>query len=431
MSATTAKRPRIFYGWYVMAVVVAAGFMGSGTSQVFFGLMLKPITEDLEFSRTTVATAVTVGSLVGAFAQPLSGILADRYGPRVITTLGLVALAVAYFLLSGIDSVWHVFVGYVLGRGVTQASLTGVVARTAAVNWFRRMRGRALGFTSTAPALGSSLLVLFASGLMAAGVSWRTVFVIFGVVVAGGLFLPALLILRRRPEDMGLLPDGDEPADAERSQSMDARTRAAPIEHSWTLSEARRTPAMWLIVFSMTVAALSTGGLSFNMVVYFTDRGIADGVAGIALSAFALSGAVAATVWGFLTERFSERWLAIGALAIAAGVSLAFIGVSVEAAAVVIAALYGFAARGEGALINMIIAAYYGRDSYGRISGFVTPFQFTGLALGPAVAAFVVAGTGSFTPYFVMTSALLFAASAALFLARRPALPPRLAAKGS
>ncbi len=427
MSATIAKRPRIFYGWYVMAIVVAAGFMGSGTSQVFFGLMLKPITEDLDFSRTTVATAVTIGSLVGAFAQPLSGMLADRYGPRVITTLGLVALAVAYFVLSGIDSVWHVFVGYVLGRGITQASLTGVVARTAAVNWFRRMRGRALGFTSTAPALGSSLLVLFASGLMAAGVSWRTVFVIFGIAV-GGLFLPALLVLRRRPEDMGLLPDGDEPADAERVQSTDARSRAAPTEHSWTLSEARRTPAMWLIIFSMTVAALSTGGLSFNMVVYFTDKGVSDGVAGIALSSFALSGAIAATVWGFLTERFSERWLAIGALAIAGCVSLAFIGVSAAAAAVTIAALYGFAARGEGALINMIIAAYYGRDSYGRISGFVTPFQFTGLALGPAAAAFVVAATGSFTPYFVMTSALLFAAAVGLFLARRPALPPRLAA---
>ena len=424
MSATIAKRPRIFYGWYVMAIVVAAGFMGSGTSQVFFGLMLKPITEDLHFSRTTVATAVTVGSLVGAFAQPLSGILADRYGPRAITTLGLVALAAAYLVLSGIDSVWHVFVGYVLGRGITQASLTGVVARTAAVNWFRRMRGRALGFTSTAPALGSSLLVLFASGLMAAGVSWRTVFVIFGIAV-GGLVLPALLVLRRRPEDMGLLPDGDAPADAEGVHSTDARSRAAPTEHSWTLSEARRTSAMWLIIFSMTVAALSTGGLSFNMVVYFTDKGVSDGVAGVALSSFALSGAIAATVWGFLTERFSERWLAIGALAIAGCVSLAFIGVSVAAAAVVIAALYGFAARGEGALINMIIAAYYGRDSYGRISGFVTPFQFTGLALGPAVAAFVVAATGSFTPYFVMTSALLFAAAVGLFLARRPTLPAR------
>ena len=262
---------------------------------------------------------------------------------------------------------------------------------------------------------------------MAAGVSWRTVFVIFGIAVSG-LFLPALLVLRRRPEDMGLLPDGDEPADAERVQPTDARSRSAPTEHSWTLSEARRTPAMWLIIFSMTVAALSTGGLSFNMVVYFTDKGVSDGAAGIALSSFALSGAVAATVWGFLTERFSERWLAIGALAIAGCVSLAFIGVSVAAAAVAIAALYGFAARGEGALINMIIAAYYGRDSYGRISGFVTPFQFTGLALGPAVAAFVVAATGSFTPYFVMTSALLFAASAGLFLARRPALPPRLVA---
>lgn len=421
LSTTVRSKPRIFYGWYVLAMIMVSGFVGAGTGQVFFGLMMKPITEDLGWSRSAVAASVTVGALVGAFAQPIAGYLADRHGPRVIVSLGLVVLAVAYVLLSSMAEVWHIFMGYALARGVSQGALTGVVARTAAVNWFRRMRGRALGFTSMAPALGSGLVVLAGQGLLSAGVGWRMVFVILAVVSLS-LFVPAALVLRRRPEDMGLLPDGDDaPASADAGQRS-----GGAVERSWTLGEARRTRTLWLITYAMAAGAMSNGAVTFQMVVYYSEQGLSDGVAGIALSAYSFSGAAAAVTWGFLTERFSERKLAFAAFAAGGIVTLGFAWVTAAAVGIVLAALFGLTVRGEGSLLNLMLASYFGRGSFGTISGFVSPFQFAGLGLGPLLGALLIQATGSFDALFIVACGLFFSAALAILIAKRPMPAARL-----
>lgn len=415
MSISSRSKPRIFYGWYILAVVIVTGFVGAGTGQVFFGLMMKPITEDLGWNRSTVAASVTVGALMGAFAQPIAGYLADRHGPRVIVSLGLLVLAGAFLLLSSMADVWHIFMGYALARGVSQAALTGVVARTTAVNWFRRMRGRALGFTSMAPALGSGLVVLAGQGLLSAGVGWRMVFVILAVASAS-LFVPAALILRRRPEDMGLLPDGDTAP----ALTADGQPTGGAPERSWTLGEARRTQALWLITYAMAAGSMSNGAVTFQIVVYYSEQGISDGVAGIALSAYSFAGAAAAVTWGFLTERFSERRLAFAAFAAGGLVALGFAWVTAAASGIVLAALFGLTVRGEGSLLNLMLASYFGRGSFGTISGFVSPFQFAGLGLGPTLGALLIEMTGSFDALFIVACGLFFSAALAILLARRP-----------
>ena len=155
-------KPRIFHGWYILFVLVLTSLIGAGNSQVFFGAMLLPITDDLNWSRSAVAGAVSLGTFVGGIAQPISGALADRYGTRVITSLGILLLGLAFFALASISEVWHLFVSYTIARAITMATISGVTPRTAAVNWFRRKRGRALGIVSTAPALGSAITAIFA-----------------------------------------------------------------------------------------------------------------------------------------------------------------------------------------------------------------------------------------------------------------------------
>lgn len=411
-------RPRIYYGWHVLSVLTAASFVGAGSSQVFFGAMLLPITDDLGWSRSAIAGAVTAGTFVGGLSQPVTGALADRYGTRVMTSFALVVLALAFFGMASMNQVWHLFLTYIVGRGITMAAISGVVPRTAAVNWFRRMRGRAMGFVNTAPALGSAVLALTGRGFVGAGTDWRTVFVVFGIAALAMVPLAAV-VLRRRPEDMDLLPDGDTPADDEPGS---AQCSAAAPEASWSLAEARRTPALWFITFGLFTGAASTGAVGFHMVAYFTDRGITDSISVVALSAFAFSGAISSVAWGFLTERFSERLLAVGAVAMGALVTLAFTGVTTGAAAIAVAMLYGFALRGEGSLLNIILAQYYGRESFGTIAGFVSPIQMVGLSIGPAAAALAFEATGSYNIVFVSSSALLASAALGLWLARRPAL---------
>lgn len=423
------RAPRVFYGWYIVAIGTAAGFMAAGTSQVFFGVMLKAITEDLGWSRTALSGAVTLGTITGGGLSPLTGWLTDRYGPRLLMTLGVAAMAGTFVAIASVGSVWQFYIAYVVARGTAAAVVGGVVPRTAVVNWFRRMRGRALGILATAVPLGGAVMTAGAQALMGDGMDWRTVFLGLALLAGVLLVVPSALLMRGRPEELGMSPDGETVRDADGRHPTGAAAPVgqpaaqAPAERSWTTREAMRTPALWLITFALMASAWPNGAASVHLVVYLTDRGLGTTAAVAALSTFALSGAVSSVVWGYLTERVSERLLAVGAMFIAAGACAYVVTVQSALGAVLFGAVFGVAARGEGALLVIMLANYYGRRSFGTISGFTTPFHMLGLGGGPLIASLVNDVTGTYTAFWVASVGTFAAAGVLLWLARRPREP--------
>ena len=417
--ALPKKRPRIFYGWYVIAVSVLGAFMAAGAGQFLLGVMLKPISNEFGWSRTAISGAATAATLVSGLLAPFAGRLVDRRGPRVISTVGVLALGGALFALASVQAIWQFYAAYMVARAVSSNTLSGVVPRTTAVNWFRRKRGRALGITQMAVPLGGSVLALLAQAIMGNGLSWRVVFVVFGVLTLVVLLLPVALVLRRRPEDIGLLPDGDEPTQ-EGSSTSEPRLSA---EYSWTLSQARRTSALWLVIAAMGVATFATGAISFHLVAYYTDQHLATGIAVVALSAYSFSGAIANGIWGFLVEHVSERYLAAGTMVLAGGLVLFLMTVTSAAAAITFAVLFGLAARGETSIMMMILAQYFGRLHFGLISGFTTPFQLVALGLGPLAASLAYDFTGTYLGIFAGIAVAYLVAAALLWMARKPAIP--------
>jgi sugar phosphate permease len=417
-----ARRSGIFYGWYIIGMCMVAGFLGAGTSQLFMAVMLKPMTDEMGWSRTEMAGAVTAGTLAAGFLSPWMGRLTDRFGGRVLMPAGALIVAGAYFALGSLTELWQFYVVYIIGRAVATVTLGGVVPMAAAANWFRRMRGRALGMVQMSLPLGGSALVFVGQLIM--GVSdWRTVFFVFTALMLAGVALPAGFIMRRRPEDMGLLPDGDGAPGAETAAGK-GKGSATP-EFSWTLREALRTRSLWLIIASVVPAILGNGAISFHQVAYFTDIGVPAAAAALALSAYGLAGAFSSGIWGFITERISERWCGVFAMLMAASSVVLLLFVSDLPSALLFSIMFGVAARGEGALISMILAQYYGRESYGSINGFVMPFQMVALGLGPTVAAAAHEFTGSYSTLFMVFAGMYVLAALLLFLARKPALPPR------
>ncbi len=399
-----------------MAVFVVGGFLGAGTSQLFMGVMLKPITEDLGWSRTAVTGALTAGTIVAGLISPIFGRLADRYGPRVLVTIGALLVAGSYFLMASITAIWMLYFAYILGRSMASINLGGVVAMTAATNWFRRKRGRALGLTAMSLPLGGSILVLVAQ-LIIDGPGWRTVFVLFGIAMLAIVVVPAALILRKRPEDMGLLPDGDT------AEAIESATKKSGSEYSWTVKQAIRTPALWLLISSAAIGVLANGAVSFHQVAYFTDQGLDTKRAAIALSVFALMGAVSSGMWGFLVERFSERYMAVIAMAVA-GLSMIYVQFAdTTAEAIIFSAVFGISARGESSLIQMMIAQYYGRNSYGTISSLLSPFQMIGLGFGPLIASVFYDIVGSYDMLFLGLGGVYAVTVVLIWFAKKPALP--------
>ncbi len=410
---------KIFYGWYILAVGMVGSILGAGTSQLFMSTMLKPLTEEFGWSRTAVTGAITTGTIVaGLFSLPF-GKLVDRYGTRWLTSLGALVTAGMYFLMTKFVVLWQFYVVFVIARIISMSAVTNIAPRTAAVNWFRRYRGRALGLLSMATPLGASMLAMIAQFIIQ-NHGWRTVFLTFALAMVLLQALPAALVLRRRPEDLGLVPDGNPGVDVTPTSSF---KRGTEEEYNWTLSEAIRTPTMWLLVAAIIAGLIVNTGIAFHLVAYYTDIGIAPSIAVGALSLYAFTGAVGNIIWGFLSERLSERFLASAVMVLTAITVLYLQSVRTTTGAFIFAAIFGLTSRGEGTLVNIILAQYYGRSSYGAINGFVLPFHNIGLGLGPLISSVSFDLTGSYRTLFSTFMGTSMVAAILFWLAKKPALP--------
>ena len=412
---------KAYYGWRILGVTMTLSFFATVMSQFFMGAMLPHIEESTGWARSSITFAVTLGTMTGGFLSPTFGRLADRYGPRAISSAGVLVAAVAMIAV-GLCGSLHIgvfYVAYLCGRTATQNTLGGVTAQTTMVNWFKRRRGRAIGLSSMAVPLGGASLVPLSQLAIDNGVSWEAVYYIFAAVLLLGAFPLAVVVLRRRPEDLGLLPDGDPAAPSPPNDAL-ART----TETRWTLRDAVRTPTLWFMIASMAASACANSAISFHLLAYFKDEGIGVASAALALSVYALSGAVASGLWGFLIEKVSERL--IGSLTMLSASLLCFflLTVTTPVAAVAFAALFGLAARGEGSILIAMVAQYFGRESFGAIQGFTAPFQLVALGIGPTFAAVLYdAFDQSYDVAFIAASVIFAVSSAFLWLARKPVSP--------
>jgi len=414
------KHHKVFYGWYILAIGMVGAFMAAGTSQLFMSIMLKPLTQEFGWSRTAATGAITTGTIISGILSLPIGKLADKYGPRALTSLGALITAIAYIAFSKLVALWQFYLIFIISRAISTNTLTNIVPRTAVVNWFFRFRGRALGLLAMCPALGASVLTIIAQLIMK-NHGWRVVFAIFAIGMIVFQAIPSALILRKRPEDFGLLPDGERKV----AVSIISSTQVgAEEELNWTLRDAIRTSAIWLLSAATVVALAINSGIGFHMAAYFTDVGIDSTIAVGAISVYALTGAISNLIWGFMTERLPERLMAAAVMIISAGAILFLHFVTTAVDAYAFAVIFGLSSRGEGVLVNIILAQYYGRSSFGTINGFVFPFSMIGLGFGPLISAFSFDLTGSYNTGFNIFIVASLIAATLLWIAKKPARAP-------
>ena len=387
-----------YYGW----AIVAASFLASvGEVPVFapvLGVFITPIEEELGWSRTTIAWAFTIGSATGSLSAVVVGRLVDRYGARMIVVVGGMIVVVTLTGLSRVSEPWEFWALFGVGRA---AAIGGIEIGTsvAVANWFVRKRGRALAIKGMGQRTGQALLPLIILAVMAV-TSWRAAFVVLAGLTAVFVVLPSMLLLRRRPEDLGLLPDG---AEAPRTTAL-APDRQVP-EEAWTLAEARRTRSFWMIVgFSMGTPFIM-GSVNLHLVANFQDKGLPDGLAVSVVSIFAATSALSILPWGLLLERIPVHYGAVlmaGLLVLAIGI----IGVAdTYPLAVAFGVVFGLAAGVRTIIETMMLASYFGRASLGTIRGFAAPFRLLA-PMGPVVAGLIHDSTGTYGPAFALFGAI-------------------------
>lgn len=381
-----------------------------------FTIFIQPIQDELGWSRAAISVGFLIGSASGALASGVTGRLVDRYGPRVVVAAAGVSIAGALLGLSVIEERWHFWTFFGLARG---SAIAGVEIGTsvAVAKWFVRQRGRALAVKSVGQRSGQFLLPILSYAVMAAS-DWRTAFVALAGFSGVVIVVPALLLLRSKPEDHGLLPDGAlAPV---RRDGASAAVRVDADEQSWTLAEARRTRAFWLVTLFLMCTPFVQGATNLHMAPIFLDKGLSDAQAVSIVSIFAAASALSIVPVGFVMERVPVR---IGAMAQAALVLAAMLLLFVAdpyPLAVVWALIFGVGAGMRNVIEVMLVANYFGRASLGAIKGFTAPFRAVS-PFGPVLAGWISDETGSYAPAFA-----LFAGVAVLMLALMLfASPPR------
>jgi len=411
----------IFYGWLIVAITMVAGFFSAGVSNVVMAVMLKPISADLGWSRALTAAGITAGALLGGVMSPFFGPIADRLGPRILLPAGGALVGLLAIGLGLSTEPWHFYATFIPARAFTEFLLCGIVPLTAITNWFYFKRPRAMGLAVMSVPLGAAALsVVYQFFVTYYG--WRSAFFVLGISLWLLVALPGAVLLRRQPEDMGLRPDGIEPARAgkESETNVNGDGMLLAPERSLTRGAAVRTTTLWLLVASTFLASLGTGGVAFHTVAYLTDIEIAPAVAAGVLGVMALSGALGNVLWGGLAERIHPRRLNVGTMAVSAGAIALLMEVSDPLTAYVFAVLFGFCARGAAVLTQILVARYFGRRSYGAISSILDPFHKGGLGLGPLFAGIAFDLTGSYQTIFAIFVANFIVAALLIYFARNP-----------
>ena len=408
----------IYYGWIVIAVGALGTYASSGSAQVTLAGIQTLIFEDTGWDRSTIALGITIGTWVAGLLTPVFGKIADTHGPRLAMPLTSLIVGVCFYWIGGMSAIWHFYVAYIIARGLGNPVLIGVMPRTVAVNFFDRKRNLALGIVSMArPCFGAINVQLIT--LISTWSSWRTAYKLLGVYSIL-LTIPLSLFIRKDPESIGLLPDGEKPKLSNQESFIKSEEVADIDKHIWSAREAAKTFTLWAIVSAEFLIILTSGTIGFQLVPYLHESGLPISMAALAWTISTLLNAFSNPIWGFLSDIYSPRKLVLSAMPICLVVTSIFLLIDGGYPGFACVVIWGAASGGLNVLGGMIIANYFGRHSFGSISGIMGPFQIIGLGLGPIIGAIMYDVTGGYMYLFAFAIITYIAATILFFFAKPP-----------
>jgi len=309
------KSPKIFFGWWTVIAGGITSLWSAGYYHYGFSALLKPISLELGLSRAAASIPSSIGRLEGGIEAPISGVITDKYGPRVIAVLGALLYGLSLMLMFYVNSQWTFYIvwGVVLGTAYNLASTIPV--NTAIANWFVRLRGRALG-TKIAMSGLSGVITLPIVAWLIDTYDWRTACVVGGVVM---LCVPLVLLWfflkRHRPEYYGLLPDGAKIEDKETSEDTEqtiergVKYASSFQEVEFTLRQAIKTPSFWMLIISHASHNLAVPVMNVHAIPLLTDMGLSTLRAAFMLSIVAATSIPFRFIGGILADRLSKGQL--------------------------------------------------------------------------------------------------------------------------
>ncbi len=413
-------RNKVFYGWFVLAGVIFVIFVTGGSFVSSFGVLLPIITAEFGWSRAVVAGALSAGIMAFGLPSLFYGILVTRLGPRFTIISGslLAGLGIAGVYLA--QEVWHIYVLFIVaGIG---AGMGGYIPSTTLINnWFIKKRSLALGIFAACTGLGGLTFPPLTTALIDA-MGWRlTWLALAGLILVFVVLIGGVILVRNRPEDMGLTPDGT-PADSYVGIRAAELPPADGDAAAWRITRVLKGPTAWLIGAFAAANAFTMGTIMTHLIAYLQDIGFNAMTAAATLSFMSVFGIIGSLSFGGLALRFNMRYLAIAAFGIQI-VGLVILLTTRELALIyVYAAFQGLSSGSLFAALPTFVGYYYPRNRYARVISVVFPFQVVSNAFAATVAGAVFDAAGTYTPAFATAAVFSLAGLVFVSMARRPKL---------
>ena len=406
-----------FYGWVVVGVATFAMFAATLTGGAGFSVFIAPMSRDLGWSRSVLVGALSIGTIVGALVAPFVGRLIDASGTRAALTLCGVGIAVTLSVVAGVRTELVFLLAYGAARAIDMGALNLAVS-TAVANWFVRKRGRALGIATAGNALGVMLLVPLIQ-LTIDGPGWRLAWLVVGGGSGLVLAVSSAVLLRRRPEDVGLRPDGEAVA----SVTTGAATVSVQ-EADWTARRAIRSASFWLLVLASCGSQMAVSGLTTNQAAILAENGLSPMVVASGIGLYGLAWAGSTMAWGLAIERLSARIVLAVLSLLVAGCCVGALLVRDPATLLAYVLVYGVSNGAKEALDAIVWADFFGRRAAGTIRGLSRPFLIGFGAAGSFLGGLGYDLTGSYTGVVMLLAVVsLLGVVASAF-----AVPPRATA---
>jgi MFS family permease len=391
-----------FYGWIIVAVTFVTMAIGVN-ARTAFSLLFPPILGEFGWDRGVTAGAFSFGFVVSAIASPLMGRLMDRLGPRSVMELGVVLMASGLLLAPLTSEPWHLYltIGVLVGAGSICLGYTGQSLYLP--NWFHRSRGLAIGLAFAGVGVGSVTLLPWVQLLIDQS-GWRAACTAIGLMVLI-VVAPINLLLRKRPEDIGLLPDGDAAPLASAPKPLSNVVDPAWAGTDWTLARAMRTARFWWIAVGYFAGLYIWYAVQVHQTKYLLDIGFSPAVAVWSLGAVSTLGIPGQIFLGHLSDRIGREWVwAIGcagfAICFAALIALA----QIHSLMLIYLMAFTQGALGYGltSVMGAIVVEIFQGKQYGAIFGTITVAALAGGATGPLVTGVLHDLTGSYSQAFLI-----------------------------
>lgn len=405
-----------FYGWVIVAVTFVTMAIGVN-ARTSFSLLFPPILAEFGWDRGVTAGAFSFGFLVSAIMSPLMGKLMDRGGPRSVMELGTVLMGAGLLLAPLTSQPWHLYltIGVLVGAGSICLGYSG--QSLFLPNWFSRKRGLAIGLAFAGVGIGSVTLLPWVEQMIEQ-TGWRTACTAVGILVLVVL-VPINLLLRKRPQDMGLAPDGDSAAHAA-SNAVSNIIDPTWAAIDWTLGRAMRTARFWWLALGLFGGLYGWYAVQVHQTKYLLDLGFTPGTAAWALGLVSLFGVPSQIVLGHLSDRIGREWIwtvsgtgfaicfaALIALEYAPSLALVYVMVISQ----------GLLGYGVTSVMGAVVLEIFQGEHFGSIFGTLTLAGLAGGAAGPLVTGVLHDRLGTYTLAFALGIVICLVATFAVWMA--------------